>query len=182
MTGEQQICLHFWKNIGRKVWELHPATRISVLGKQKETFEEFEYVKSHLVWQSGKTQDHFHKEQEHSRTIWSADKAARINRSSGLGTRLGTFNLVKRWLRRVTEVSEAISDQRMAVCCPFANKQWDALDKTCWRQGQSKHEHDALDLMCVPVLESAAVPPTRCAFFSPQNPKFLLNPNYYIEI
>lgn len=69
MTGEQLIYHHFWKRLGREVWELHTETRISVLGKWKETFEEFEYVKSGLVWQSDKTQDHFHREQEYSRTI-----------------------------------------------------------------------------------------------------------------
>lgn len=35
----------------------------------QETFEECEYVKSGLVWQSDKTQDHFFREQEYSRTI-----------------------------------------------------------------------------------------------------------------
>lgn len=67
----------------------------------------------------------------------------------------------------MTEVYEAISDQGMAVCCPFANKQWDALDKTCWRQGQSKYEDDALDLLCVPVLEICLrASYNMCIFFS----------------
>lgn len=38
----------------------------------------------------------------------------------------------------------------MADSCPFANKQWNALNRTCWRQDQNKHEDDALDLPCVP--------------------------------
>lgn len=85
--------------------------------------------------------------------------------------RLGVFSLDKRWLKRMMEVYKTISDQRMAVCCPFANKQWDALNKTCWRQGQSKHEDDALDLLCVPVVGICRCASYKRCIFSPKYPK-----------
>lgn len=57
-------------------------------------------------------------------------------------------------------------------------KQWDTLNQICWRQGQSKHEDDALGLPCVPGVGNLLLCFLQDVyFFLLKIQRFLLNPN-----